>query len=73
MGNSSQHHAIGVHRVKVSFKDEPGEGSGVARSLLPLPNFELSPLPTTVLGMNTIGLGLRSRGRSKDNCLFECE
>ncbi|KRZ72372.1 Protein unc-45 -like protein A [Trichinella papuae] len=97
MGNSSQHHAIGVHRVKVSFKDEPGEGSGVARSFftaiasallapLPLPNFELSPLPTTVLGMNTIGspsaatpipptrqsrrsrrLGLRSRGRSKDN------
>ncbi|KRX54418.1 Protein unc-45 -like protein A, partial [Trichinella sp. T9] len=97
MGNSSQHHVIGVHRVKVSFKDEPGEGSGVARSFftaiasailspLPLPNFELSPLPTTVLGMNTIGspsaatpmpptrqsrrsrrLGLRSRGRSKDN------
>ncbi|KRY66835.1 E3 ubiquitin-protein ligase UBR5, partial [Trichinella pseudospiralis] len=94
---SSQHHAIGVHRVKVSFKDEPGEGSGVARSFftaiasallapLPLPSFELSPLPTTVLGMNTIGspsaatpipptrqsrrsrrLGLRSRGRSKDN------
>ncbi|KRY34639.1 Protein unc-45 -like protein A, partial [Trichinella spiralis] len=92
MGNSSQHHVIGVHRVKVSFKDEPGEGSGVARSFftaiasailspLPLPNFELSPLPTTALGMNTIGspsaatpmpptrqrLGLRSRGRSKDN------
>ncbi|KRX26976.1 Protein unc-45 -like protein A, partial [Trichinella nelsoni] len=97
MGSSSQHHVIGVHRVKVSFKDEPGEGSGVARSFftaiasallspLPLPNFELSPLPTTVLGMNTIGspsaatpmpptrqsrrsrrLGLRSRGRSKDN------
>jgi E3 ubiquitin-protein ligase EDD1 len=21
-----------IHRVKVSFKDEPGEGSGVARS-----------------------------------------
>lgn len=23
---------LAVHRVKVSFKDEPGEGSGVARS-----------------------------------------
>ena len=24
--------ALAVHRVKVTFKDEPGEGSGVARS-----------------------------------------
>ena len=23
---------LAVHRVKVTFKDEPGEGSGVARS-----------------------------------------
>lgn len=29
---SSTHPCLAVNRVKVTFKDEPGEGSGVARS-----------------------------------------
>jgi E3 ubiquitin-protein ligase EDD1 len=29
---SSNHPCLAVNRVKVTFKDEPGEGSGVARS-----------------------------------------
>lgn len=29
---SSAHPCLAVNRVKVTFKDEPGEGSGVARS-----------------------------------------
>lgn len=29
---SSSHPCLAVNRVKVTFKDEPGEGSGVARS-----------------------------------------
>lgn len=29
---STTHPCLAVNRVKVTFKDEPGEGSGVARS-----------------------------------------
>ena len=29
---STTSNPLAVHRVKVTFKDEPGEGSGVARS-----------------------------------------
>lgn len=30
--SSSQQTPLAVHKVKVTFKDEPGEGTGVARS-----------------------------------------
>ena len=30
--NTTAGPALAVHRVKVTFRDEPGEGSGVARS-----------------------------------------
>ncbi|CAG5118736.1 unnamed protein product, partial [Candidula unifasciata] len=65
-----------VHRVKVTFKDEPGEGSGVARSFYTavanaaLSQEKLPPLDTILVGGKSLqyskSLDLINRLRSRD-------
>ncbi|KAK6168099.1 hypothetical protein SNE40_021993 [Patella caerulea] len=63
---------IAVHRVKVTFKDEPGEGSGVARSFFTavanaiLSPEKLPPLDGVMVGDRSIQYNLIQRLRSRE-------
>lgn len=63
---------LAVHRVKVTFKDEPGEGSGVARSFYTaIANAVLSQekLPTldgVLIGGKNLQYNLLQRARSRE-------
>ncbi|ESO86003.1 hypothetical protein LOTGIDRAFT_129991 [Lottia gigantea] len=63
---------LAVHRVKVTFKDEPGEGSGVARSFFTavanalLSGEKLPPLDGVMFGGKSIQYSLMQRLRLRE-------
>lgn len=63
---------LAISRVKVTFKDEPGEGSGVARSFYTafaeaiLSNEKLPPLDGCHVGSRTLHYNLLQRLKSKE-------
>lgn len=63
---------LAVHRAKVTFKDEPGEGSGVARSFYTaianavLSQEKLPPLDGVMVGTKPSSYSLIQRARSRD-------
>ncbi|KAK3087035.1 hypothetical protein FSP39_000732 [Pinctada imbricata] len=64
---------LAVHRVKVTFKDEPGEGSGVARSFYTaianavLSQEKLPPLDGVLIGGKTLQYNLIQRARTREH------
>ncbi|XP_078331394.1 E3 ubiquitin-protein ligase UBR5-like isoform X2 [Crassostrea virginica] len=63
---------LAVHRVKVTFKDEPGEGSGVARSFYTaianavLSQEKLPSLDGVLIGGKNLQYNLLQRARSRE-------
>ncbi|XP_052085872.1 E3 ubiquitin-protein ligase UBR5-like isoform X2 [Mytilus californianus] len=63
---------LAVHRAKVTFKDEPGEGSGVARSFYTaianavLSQEKLPSLDGVMVGQKSSSYNLIQRARSRD-------
>ncbi|CAG2184492.1 EDD1 [Mytilus edulis] len=63
---------LAVHRAKVTFKDEPGEGSGVARSFYTaianavLSQEKLPSLDGVMIGQKSSSYNLIQRARSRD-------
>ncbi|XP_033727140.1 E3 ubiquitin-protein ligase UBR5-like isoform X1 [Pecten maximus] len=69
---NSNSQPLAVHRVKVTFKDEPGEGSGVARSFYTalanavLSQEKLPALDGVMVGGKSLQYSLIQRARSRE-------